>query len=118
MAVTTLTPIEITMNVASADLVITGGEAINPANTMRFAYEEECRYLVLDNNTYAGAKAVTFVAGDFFASGIGDLESSIPQDDVLGYILESARFKDNNGYVNMSFAADMTGVVLVIKLPK
>lgn len=117
MSVTTLTAVAISKDVASADIKIAGGTAINASNSMAVEFPEEGKLLALVNNTYAGAKKVTFKAGDFISAGIGDLEASLAQNDVQAFVLSSDRFKDYEGNLNIEFEASMTGFVKVLSLP-
>lgn len=117
MSVTTLTPVAIAKNVATADIKIAGGTAINASNTMEVAYPQEGSLLILINNTYAGSKTATISAGDFLAAGQGDLAVPIGQDEVVGLVLSSDRFKQSTGVISISFAASMTGFVKTLSLP-
>ena len=117
MADTALTPVELALNEASANIAIAGGTAINAANTMSFDFEKDEKYLLLVNNTFAGAKDVTIAAGFGWESGQGALVASLAQNDVKAFHLSSARFKNASGKISISFASSMTGFVRVLKLP-
>lgn len=117
MAVTTVTATDLAVNTASADLPVTAGTAINASNTMKVAYPREGKLFLVLNNTYAGAKVVTITAGEYISEGIGDYAISMAQDDVKFLIVDSSRFKDFDGYVNLSFEASMTGYVQAFSLP-
>ena len=84
---------------------------------MAVAYPIEDKLIVLVNNTYAGAKKVTFETGDYIAAGKGDLEESLAQNEVKAFVLSSDRFKDSDGNLNISFESGMTGFVKVLALP-
>ncbi len=117
MAVTTLTATALSGNTASANLPVTAGTAINAADTMRVAYPREGKLFFVFNNTTAGSKVLTVTAGDYIAKGVGNLDITMAQNDVKFLIVDSDRFKDFNGYVNLSFASGMTGYVQVFSLP-
>lgn len=117
MAVTTITATALAVNTASADLPVTAGTAINASNTMRIAYPREGKLFLVLNNTYAGSKVVTVKAGAYISEGIGDYAITMAQDDVVFLVVDSSRFKDFDGYINLSFAASMTGFVQAFSLP-
>lgn len=119
MAKTTVTPVLLSFDAMSADLPITGGTAINPANQMQIAYPQEGKLLIILNNTFAGAKVFTVVAGDsaFVAHGQGNLSLSLAQDDVRFLIVSSDRFLQAGGFVEISFEAGTTGFVMAFQIP-
>ncbi len=116
MADTALTPTSLSWNTASDDFAITGGTAINAANTMSVDFEKDGKLLVFVNNTFAGAKSVTFAAGFGVASGQGALTASLAQNEVRVFQLSSDRFKNSSGKISISFESGMTGYVRVLKL--
>lgn len=61
----------------------------------------------LAGSTTAGT--VTFKAGDFPASAIGDLDVSLGATDIKTIILETTRFKDNDGLILIDI--DSTGTI-------
>ena len=72
--------------------------------------------LVLVKNTFAGAKKVTFKAGvNPPAMASGDLEQSMAQDAIMLFNLESARFMQADGTINVDFEAGMTGEITVLQ---
>lgn len=119
MAVTTVTPTQLSYNTESADLPVTAGTAINASNTMAIAYPRQGKLLLVLNNTFAGSKDVTVAAGEAMkvASGVGALTVTMAQDDVRFLVVDSDRFKDNDGNISLSFAASMTGFVQAFYLP-
>lgn len=117
MAVTTVTATALAVNTPSADLPVTAGTAINASNTMQIAYPREGKLYLVLNNTYAGSKAITVTAGEYLSNGIGALTVTMAQDDVFHLIVDSSRFKDFDGFINLSFAASMTGYVQAFSLP-
>lgn len=117
MAVTTLTPTALTRNTVSADLPIASGTAIDATKTMEVVYPREGTLVLVLNNTFAGAKVFTVSAGDYSASGVGSYVITMAQDDVRFLILDSNRFKQNDGVIELSFEADTTGFVIALQLP-
>lgn len=119
MADTTVTPIQLVENVMSADSPIAGATAIVAANTFKIPFPREGRLLLVLNNTFAGAKVFTIKAGSdaFIASSVGDLALSLAQDDVRFIMVTSDRFKQSDGYVNITFESGTTGFVQAIALP-
>ena len=119
MADTVLTATQLSRNVASADLPIAGATAIDAAKTMKVAYPQEGKLLLILNNTTAGAKNFTVKAGDsaFIANGQGDLVQAMAQDDVRFLVVTSDRFKQADGALWITFEANTTGFVQAIALP-
>lgn len=82
-------------------------------------------FLVVQN-TFNGAKVVTLAAGDnppADSSGQGSLAVSVADGDasyaaeIIGG-LESARFLQNNGTLRVTVAANMTGFIYWVQLPR
>lgn len=117
MATVAITPTTLSVNTVSADLPITAGTAIVAANTNTIAYPKEGKLLIILNNTFAGAKVFTFAAGDYYSEGQGNLALSLAQDDVKYIVLESSRFKDSDGNINLTYEAATTGFVMAFYLP-
>ena len=119
MAKTVVVPTAIVKDVVTASVLISGGTAINAANQMQFAYPKEGKLLLRLNNTFAGAKNFTLVAGasSFVASGQGDLVIAMAQNDDRQIIVSSDRFMNSAGQVELSFEASTTGFVLAFYLP-
>ena len=117
MAETVVTPVALVRDVASVDIAMAGGTAINPANTMHIPYKKQDKLLILVNNTFAGEKKVTVKAGDFLAKGQGDLVVPILQNEVVALVLSSDRFKNADGNVVLEFEESMTGFVRALTLP-
>lgn len=64
--------------------------------------------------TFAGAKVITAVAGDnppALCAGQGDLDVSMAQNDVSFVALESARFAQSDGKINIDAEAGTTGTI-------
>lgn len=112
-----VTPTQLAYNTPSADLIITGGTAIDATKSNSVLYPQEGKTVVIIQNTFAGNKKVTVKAGAFLAAGQGDLEITIPQNDVFYFVPTSDRFKDADGKVMFTYEADMTGFIRAIYLP-
>ena len=112
-----ITPVEITTNAGSDAKAAT---AINVSNG---AYIDAGaivtgKLVIHIKNTYGGAKIVTFAAGDFIRSPLGDLEISVAATDGEKVtVIESSRFKDEDGYILINFEAAMTGLVGAYLVP-
>jgi len=117
MAKTTVTATQLAFNTMSASLPVTAGTVINAANTMVIDYPNEGKLLLVLNNTYAGAKNFTIKAGDFFSSVMGDMVLALAQNEVRFLVLESARFKNSDGQIEIAFEASTTGFVMALLLP-
>ena len=117
MAVVAISPTELTVGTASADLPITAGTAINASNTNTITFPKESKLLLVLNNTYSGSKSVTISAGEGVAKGQGSLVLALAQDDVKFLIVDQARHKDFDGNITLSYTASMTGYVQAFTLP-
>lgn len=117
MAYTLLTATALAKNTISADLPITAGTAIDKTKTMHVLYPREGKLVLVLNNTYAGSSVITVSAGEYHANGIGSLAITMAQDDVRFLVLDSDRFKDFDGYINLTFDANTTGYVQAFSLP-
>ncbi len=79
----------------------------------------ECVIVAL--NTFAGSKALTVKAGDnppAVAAGQGDLTITIAQDAYACAVLDTSRFLQDDGTINIDVAASMTGSIWVIQMPQ
>ena len=76
--------------------------------------------LIVVNNTFAGTKVVTIKAGDSppaLAAGQGDLAiTCAASTDGIPLRVESARFLQADGTINLDIAASMTGTIVVYKV--
>ena len=76
--------------------------------------------LIVVNNTFAGTKVVTIKAGDSppaSAAGQGDLVvTCAASTDGIPLRVESARFLQADGTINLDIAASMTGTIVVYKV--
>lgn len=83
-------------------------------------------YVLIVTNTTSSTKTVTIKAGDSppaDAAGQGDLVVSFTAGNVTPQVktigpLESARFMQNDGTVNVDVAASMTGTVTLLRVPR
>jgi hypothetical protein len=99
------------------------GVAINTANGANIAsLKDGSRVAVRVTNTAAAAKKVIFRAGvnpPALRTGLGDLTIEVPltTGDVL-VVLESARFAQTDGSINVDYEAGHTGAISAVRLPK
>lgn len=117
MAYTLLTATALSKNSASADLPDAGGTAIDNAKIMHVLYPREGKLLLRINNTYAGSSVYTISAGEYTAAGIGSLALTLAQDDVKFIVVDSDRFKDFDGYLNITFDSNGAGFITALSLP-
>ncbi len=98
------------------------GVDISPTNGAVIAAPGDCQRLLLRVTNTAGAdKAVTIKAGvnpPAFRKDLGDLAVTVAATTGVQYIVvESARFVQADGTINVDFAAAMTGKITALKLP-
>lgn len=108
----------------TADVLDTGTDPV----TLSFTPDGDCHNILLEFiNTAeaADAMAVKVLAGDnppAFRSGLGDLSISVAQNAVRYLVLESARFMQSDGKINIVFTPangkTQTMTVRCYKLPK
>lgn len=115
VAITALTPDAGTAQPAGTAINVTNGAVINGIGDSK-------RVVVRVQNTNAGAKIVTFKAGvnpPSSRKGLGDLAVSVPATtgDRL-FVLESSRFLQADGSIQVDFEAAMTGFVSAVRVPK
>lgn len=112
-----LTPVALAMNAgtnggAGVSINVTNG-AVVPAGSMP-------RLLLKVTNTYAGAKSVTIRAGvnpPAVREDLGDLVVPLAQNATHYFVLESARFAQADGSLNVDYETGMTGTAWALKLP-
>lgn len=123
MARTALTVTTLTANAAVADVLASAGVAIDATNHHALTVAKPLdSYIIRINNTTAGTKAATIKAGDnppADAAGQGDLSVSCTNGQVkfVGP-LESARFLQNDGTLNIDIETGMTGFIQVFRVPR
>jgi len=92
---------------------------ISVANGASIATTKGTKMLVRVTNTNGTARVVTFAAGDStISNGAGDLAESITATtgDEL-FVLDSARFLQTDGNINVDFAASFAGSIYALQLP-
>ena len=76
-------------------------------------------FQVMIENTTTNAGTVTFVAGAGSEASQGDLELALGDSEIKVIALESARFKDASGKLNIDVAGSgVAGRVFASELPK
>ena len=116
-ATATITATALVKNTISADLIPSGGTAFTDASTLEVAYPREGKLLLIINQDAADTKTVTIEAGEYTSSGVGDYTFDAGQNDVLYILVDSDRFKDFDGMLNITFWTGATGFVRAISLP-
>ena len=116
MAQTTITAVSLPKNTG---VVCTegAGDAINTANTMRVAYPVEGQLIILIDSNH-GDTVATFIAGDYSAAGKGTLAHAVGNGTQELIRVDSDRFKDSDGYVEWSWAANSAGFVRAFTIPR
>ena len=118
MADTAITLTTLALNASTAQ---PAGTAIVAANTHVITpTKASSKVIVRLNNTFAGSKDFTILAGDnppADAAGQGDLVIAIAQDATVLVVLESSRFWQSNGTIRINVAASTTGFISAIQLP-
>jgi len=114
-------PITLTTLARNASTAQPAGTAIVAANTHVIApTKASSKVIVQLNNTFAGAKDFTILAGKnppADAAGQGDLVVSLAQNATGLVVLESARFWQSDGTIRINVAAATTGFISAIQLP-
>lgn len=108
------TAIPITSLPANAGTAPVAGTAADPTNGHAIAAGSDMRRILLHvKNTAAAAKNVTIKAGanpPAVRAGVGDLVISVPATTGERFVvLESARFAQANGDINVDLEAGTTG---------
>jgi hypothetical protein len=78
-------------------------------------------FQVMIENTSTEVGTATFLGGDFFSeSGQGDLVVTVGDSSIQVIALETARFKDSDGKLNIDMAStgSLTGRIFASELPK
>ena len=118
MAVITVTPIALAINVATPDLVGADADDVAVDVVATDTFRIDCRgvgggkategriIIVLETQT-AGAATVTFNAGDYPAAMLkfkGSLAIELAASDLKVVVLEAGRFLQDDGYITGSIA--------------
>ena len=122
MANTTIALTSLALNTATLN---TAGTAIAHANTHVITPTKRLGKVVIRaTNTTAAEKVVTILAGDSppaDAAGLGNATMTLAAGDAtatFGHIvLESARFLQDDGTLQITVAANMTGFIAAFQLP-
>lgn len=122
MSTTTIHVTTLTLNDVVAD---PEGTAIDASKTGVITLTKPARKVAIRiTNTTASQKAATILAGDnppADAAGQGNLVVTCGAGDSTPVskwvVLESARFLQNDGTIQITYAASMTGFVEAIQLP-
>lgn len=97
------------------------GTTINTTNGAYLTPSKVSRLLIRCTNTITNAtKVVTIKAGDSppaLAQVIGDLALTVPQSGDIVFTIESARFMQSDGVINIDFGTGMTGAISAVSLP-
>jgi len=102
--------------VASAYTVI---DATAVSNGLKVLYDEDEKIFIHIKNTHGAVEYATVEAGDYWANALGALAiqlSATTGEKIVGP-LESARFKQDDGYIHISLDTGMTGYIGVFKMP-
>ena len=120
MARDLLTPIQLSRNAgidAKAATVLTTITVANGAYIDANALDTD-RLILHVKNTVGAAKNVTIKAGTYSRAALGDLVVSVAATTGETMIhVETARFKDADGFVLVDFEAAMTGLAGCYALP-
>jgi hypothetical protein len=116
-ATATVTATALTLNTATADIVMSGGTAFTDASTLEIAYPREGKLLIMINSTYAGANTAIVEAGEFLSNGQSTITVTTAENGVYAIVIESSRCKDFDGMVNLTFGTSNTGFVRALSLP-
>ncbi len=120
---TALTVVSLPVNGSVADVLASAGVAIDATNSHVLATTSPLdSYIIRINNTTGSTKVATIKAGanpPADAAGQGDLAVSCTTGQVkfVGP-LESARFIQGNGDLNIDIEAAMTGFITVFRVPR
>lgn len=108
---------------ANAGVAEPAGTTIAPANGANIAdIGDTGRIVIRVTNTNGTERTVTIKAGanpPAVREGIGDLAVAVPATTGVRYItIESARFLQADGSINVDFETSMAGVIQVLRTPK
>jgi hypothetical protein len=115
VAITPLSPDVAVAPPAGTTINVTNGAVINGAGDTK-------RILVRMTNTAGVPKNITFKAGvnpPAVRKGLGDLIVAVPATTGERLVvIESARFAQADGSINIDFEAATAGIVSAVRLPK
>ena len=113
--------VAVTALASGAATTTPAGVAIAPANGANVAQSDASLTVVRVTNSAGAAKNVTVKAGakpPAVRSGIGDLVVAVAAGADKMLCLESARFAQADGSINVDFEAGMTGTISAVSIPK
>lgn len=122
MARTVIAATSLSVNAGTNVKNATVATTIDATNSHYFATDGKTKlYLIHVKNTNGSNRVATVSAGDnppAFRAGIGDLAVTVAATDGEQMIIvESDRFVQGNGDINIDIAASMAGTIAVYKLP-
>ena len=96
---------------AGTTIVVANGAVIDAGHTDGL--------MLIIRNTDSSDRVATIKAGVGPTKDLGDLTITVPAaTDVVFTVLESARFAQADGKINVDFAASFAGTIAAIRLPK
>ena len=125
MGTITINPVSVSLSGAKITKTDTGGSTgsiIVAPTTAQSSLNFEDLFVVVENYATSASCTVTVKAGDNYSEvGIGDAPSvtiaSATTKVIGGKKLESARFKDKNGYLNLDITTAATCYVYAVMNP-
>jgi len=125
MADLTISPVSVSLSGAKITKTDTGGSTgsiIVAPTTAQSSLNFEDLFVVVENYATSASCTVTVKAGDNYSEvGIGDAPSvtiaSATTKVIGGKELESARFKNKNGYLNLDITTTATCFVYAVMNP-
>lgn len=115
--------VAITVLTANGAVTTPAGVTISTTNGANIARPTRGRKMVvrITNTITDATKTATVKAGaspPAGRAGLGDLTVAIPASDERLVCLETARFVQTDGTINVDFSAGMTGKISAIELPQ
>lgn len=124
MADLTISPVSVSLSGAAISKTDTGGSTasiIVAPTTAQSSLNFEDLFVIIENYATSASCTVTVKAGDDYSEvGIGAASVTIASATtkvIGGKELESARFKDKNGYLNLDITTTATCYVYAIMQP-
>ena len=125
MGTITINPVSVALagaTITKTDISGTTGSIIVAPTTAQSSLNFEDLFVVVENYSTTASCVVTVKAGDDYSEvGIGDAPSvtiaSATTKVIGGKELESARFKDEDGYLNLDITSTATCYVYAIMQP-
>ena len=120
---TAVTPVAFVPNGSLDDNVGTTIDAALVTNGVRIPNAVPEETVIRVRNTFAGTKVVTIGAGDSppaLAAGQGAITGTVAASTGERWFgpFESGRFSQNNGDLEVDFAAGTTGTITVYRMPR